>query len=666
MDFPNAALGVSSSTRNIRHLPSSTPSLPRLRPMNKHDGPTEKYEVIIIGAGPAGQMLNLLLARYGLDHHSRLCIDSKSGTVKAGQADGLQPRTLEVFQSLGLADEILSQGCQMWEFAFWNPSTTHEDTIEQTSVVPVTEGIETRYPHEVSIHQGRIERILEENLSLYSRQGIEWGCKLLHVKMDESQDSQFPVVVEVEGKNGHRRTIRCKYLVGADGAHSTVRQSMGLQLKGDSLDSIWGVVDLVVESDFPDLRRPAAIHSATGSVMIIPREKIDSGESLTRLYVQIPGDIRLNGNHEAAKGWRKSVTLDHILGHAARALRPYTLQPKEGGAVDWWAVYQIGQRMVNQFSVKDSSGMDRVFIVGDACHTHSPKAGQGMNVSMMDSFNLAWKLLYAVNGITPDAARLLDTYHIERHTVARQLIDFDHAFSSVFSGKTTTTPENVPSHGLTSDQLREVYQAGIGFISGCGIEYPESLVVNKTSQASRIPIRGTNHLSGILCPGRRLANVVLKRYADGVPRNLHDEMPYDGRFRILVFTSNDLLDPRRTSALTLTTMGHSLLPTFPDTLVEQLVIHPTLNRRFTWLDIPLIVKHYSEMRLYHGIDQVDAYAMFGVDPTKGALVVVRPDGYVGVIAELVDVSRVAEYLVGCLGMKSGGSDGTKMPPRASL
>ncbi|KAI5309720.1 hypothetical protein KEM55_002567, partial [Ascosphaera atra] len=90
-------------------------------------------------------MLNLLLARYGLDDSSLLCVDAKPGTLKAGQADGLQPRTLEVLKSLGLVDEIVNEGCQMWEVGFWNPSP--KGGIERTSTVPDV-AVNARYPHE--------------------------------------------------------------------------------------------------------------------------------------------------------------------------------------------------------------------------------------------------------------------------------------------------------------------------------------------------------------------------------------------------------------------------------------------------------------------------------------------------------------------------------------
>jgi hypothetical protein len=155
------------------------------------------------------------------------------------------------------------------------------------------------------------------------------------------------------------------------------------------------------------------------------------------------------------------------------------------------------------------------------------KAGQGMNVSMMDSYNLAWKLAYSLHGLTPDSAvpgqsdSIVDTYHSERHTIAQELIEFDRAFSSMFSGKIGASEDGV--EGLTHEQFLEVFSTGNGFTSGCGIEYPSNPMVDKAPDDGAVnPITGTDYLSGVLRPGRRLLDVRCKRHADGNRRHMHD------------------------------------------------------------------------------------------------------------------------------------------------
>lgn len=315
-----------------------------------------------------------------------MCLDSKPGTLKAGQADGLQPRTLEVLKSLGVADEILNEGCHMSEVAFWNPKQLGDSgsqngqarsQIERTNFAPdVT--VAARYLHEVTIHQGRIERILEENLRLYSTRGVLRSQHFIEFKIDAASNEEYPVLVEYESEEPDgtrmRKIARTKHLVGADGAHSKVRRGMGIKLEGETTDHIWGVADFVVDTDFPDIRKRCAVHSDAGSVMVIPRERIYNGDYLTRLYVQVKEDevspdadlglertITANTSRER----RAAITLDYILQQAERVMSPYHIQVKEGAVVDWWAAYQIGQRMAPEFSMKDENGVERVFIVGD-------------------------------------------------------------------------------------------------------------------------------------------------------------------------------------------------------------------------------------------------------------------------------------------------------------
>ena len=150
-----------------------------------------------------------------------------------------------------------------------------------------------------------------------------------------------------------------------------------------------------------------------------------------------------------------------------------------------------------------------------------------MNVSMMDSYNLAWKLAHSIHGLTPEPEGkekpdpVLDTYHTERHTIAQELIEFDRAFSSMFSGKIGSADGGLD--GLTHDQFLEVFSTGNGFTSGCGVEYSENLTIEKSQGTdSRYPVQRTDYLLGVLRPGRRLLDVQLKRHADGVHIHLQD------------------------------------------------------------------------------------------------------------------------------------------------
>jgi hypothetical protein len=138
-----------------------------------------------------------------------------------------------------------------------------------------------------------------------------------------------------------------------------------------------------------------------------------------------------------------------------------------------------------------------------------------MNVSMMDSYNLAWKMMYAINGLAAQPtcpnqqSILLETYQTERHRIATQLIEFDRKFSTIFSGQMGRTT------GLTQAKFQQAFQLNNGFTSGCGVEYPENILVVPNDIESPSVIKGIDFPSGIVKPGRRLLNVRLLRYAMG-------------------------------------------------------------------------------------------------------------------------------------------------------
>lgn len=125
------------------------------------------------------------------------------------------------------------------------------------------------------------------------------------------------------------------------------------------------------------------------------------------------------------------------------------------------------------------------------------------------------------------------------------------------------------------------------------------------------------------------------------------DLPSTGRFRILTLTSSDLLDPESTSATTLNKIS-ALTQAFPQAIIEQIIVYPRLPREFSWDDIPANVKIHAEMRFYNGYDLDDTYKIYGVSTSQGAVVVVRPDGYVGVVAPLDDTSMVEAYLRTCI------------------
>lgn len=246
-----------------------------------------------------------------------------------------------------------------------------------------------------------------------SKMAPHYGFEFVSLEVGEGE---YPVEVELlvtaGPDEGRTRKVRAKYVLGADGAHSRVRKSIGATHQGNVSYHAWGVADVLAHSDFPDIRLKSIIHSSKGSILRIPRE----GGYLFRTYVDL-GEVPEDDNRQIRK-----TPLEEIIKKGNDILAPYSFDVQD---VAWWSVYSVGHRVTDRFDdvVKtDSDQHPHVFIAGDACHTHSAKAGQGMNVCMQDGFNLGWKLAQVLRGYSSE--KILRTYTQERQQIAQDLIDF--------------------------------------------------------------------------------------------------------------------------------------------------------------------------------------------------------------------------------------------------
>jgi phenol 2-monooxygenase len=256
-----------------------------------------------------------------------------------------------------------------------------------------------------------------------SRLEPDYGWSVVDVVVDpDTEDHPVTVTLENTGINpGETATVRANYVVGCDGARSNVRKAIGGRLHGEAAHQAWGVMDILANTDFPDVRQKCLVASQSeGNILILPRE----GGYLFRMYVELD---KLNPDERVSS---RKFSADDMIAAANRIMTPYTIDVKQ---VVWWSIYEIGHRLTDRFD-DVGPGEDRnprVFTAGDACHTHSPKAGQGMNVSMQDSFNLGWKLAHVLTGRAD--ASLLRTYSAERWVEAKRLIDTDHQWARIMS-----------------------------------------------------------------------------------------------------------------------------------------------------------------------------------------------------------------------------------------
>jgi phenol 2-monooxygenase len=416
------------------HLNGFRPGDPEIsEPAEHYDGPRSsgqlpaEVDVLIIGCGPAGLTLAAQLAAFP-EIDTRI-VEQKSGPLLLGQADGIACRTVEMFHAFGFSERLLKEACWINETTFWKPDDTQPSNIVRSGRVQDVEDGLSEFPH-VVLNQARVHDFyLQIMHNAPNRLEPDYARRVIDLQIDPATSSgvstpTHPVTVRLERidpeHTGQVETVKARYVVGCDGARSVVRHCLGRALHGDSANQAWGVMDVLAVTDFSDIRLKAAIQSANeGSILIIPRE----GGFLVRIYVELD---KLKRDERIAS---RNITVDYVIAAAQRILHPYTLEVKE---VVWWSVYEIGQRLCDKFDDVPEEEVEtrspRVFIAGDACHTHSPKAGQGMNVSMQDSFNLGWKLAAVLGGRCPP--QFLHTYSAERRAIAKELIDFDREGSA--------------------------------------------------------------------------------------------------------------------------------------------------------------------------------------------------------------------------------------------
>ncbi len=502
------------------------------------DALADEVDVLIVGCGPAGLTLAAQLAAFP-DIRTRI-VEQKSGPLLLGQADGVACRTMEMFEAFGFSERVMKEAYWVNETSFWKPDDNERANIVRSGRVQDVEDGLSEFPH-VILNQARVhEFYLNVMRNAPTRLEPDYSRQLVDLAVvsppdDTERDvgssaSAHPVTVRLKRVDpadaGQAETVRARFVVGCDGARSAVRKSLGLNLEGDSANQAWGVMDVLAITDFPDFRLKSAIQSATeGNLLIIPRE----GGYLVRLYIELE---KLSEDQRVSS---LNITPDHLIAAARRILHPYTLEVKE---IAWWSVYEIGQRLCETYDdLPDQPAQDRiprVFITGDACHTHSPKAGQGMNVSMQDAFNLGWKLASVLRGHC--SPRILRTYSVERRSVAKELIDFDRKWASMFSAP-PKDPFKADREGVDPAEFQRCFIKQARFTAGTETRYAPSMITGKPTY---------QHLAEGLTIGMRFHSAPVIRLADAKMVHLGHTVKADGRWRLFAFA--DAANPAASSS----------------------------------------------------------------------------------------------------------------------
>ncbi|MDF3413020.1 3-hydroxybenzoate 4-monooxygenase [Sulfitobacter sp. M57] len=488
-------------------------------------------DVLIIGTGPAGLTMARQMSEF--NDITTCIVDMADGPLLFGRADGISCRTIEIMEAFNSSEMVVKETYKLKQNTFWEPDPDNPVHIKRTEKIDDARAGLSEFTHGI-VNQARLHELLSDGMA-NSITNLRPHCsrELLELVVNDSltQDpSAHPITATFRrtdnaGKD-KRETIKARFVVGCDGGRSRVRKSLGITLEGDSANKAWGVMDILLNTDFPDIRVKSFIQSKDhGAVMIIPRE----GGYLCRFYVEM--DVI----EKEKRASEVDITEQDLIAKAQQIFHPYTLDVKE---VAWWSIYSVGQRIADRFDNRPADSSDeiipRAFVAGDACHTHSPKGGWGLNTSLPDTFNLGWKMAAVLQG--KSAPQLLATYATERRKVAQQLINADKELSKLVATRPASAAITDDARVDTAE-IEAFMKRQSGFVSGTSIEYFPSYIC-----------AGQEHqrLASGFKIGQRFHSAVATRLTDGATQHLGHLVKADGRWRIFMFTGDG--DPTQPSS----------------------------------------------------------------------------------------------------------------------
>ncbi|KOS16683.1 Phenol 2-monooxygenase [Escovopsis weberi] len=523
-----------SATADASHLAESSSSVPTPSPsgtescdnsdayphpltlLQNKQQPWMSCDVCVIGAGPAGLMLASNLVRFGINVQ---VIDDRADPTPVGRADGLQPKSIETFRQMRLVDPLLQRGVKVFDISFWRstPAKTLHRLGREVHYPPVIDVLD---PYILLVHQGIIEGLFIDDMK---KRGMEVLRNTTFESYSKGTSPRQPIeVICHANQSTDNKVVKTGFLIGCDGAHSKVLKSMSnIPPHSITQPDVWGVLDGELITEFPDIWSKTLVYSEQhGSILIVPRER-----NMTRLYIELKASARID-RHELGQAF--------VMEQARKIMAPFSIDWKY---IEWFGRYQVGQRVASHFADPQLN----VFIAGDASHTHSPKSAQGMNTSLHDSWNLAWKLNLAVRGFAKEI--LLASYESERRKIALDLVNFDYEHANrIAAGDAVAMAEN--------------FRANVRFISGIGAVYGDSDI-------NWVKSRDGVDIWGAVQPGCLLPPAKATRYIDSNPVDIQLDIPTLGQFRIYILVRDVM-----TSTLFLDTFCESLA--LPDSLINQL------------------------------------------------------------------------------------------------
>lgn len=429
---------------------------------------------------------------------------------------------------------------------------------------------------------------------------LEAPMKLVDVTIDETVElGGYRVTATIKDElNGSQSVVKCRYLVGADGGRSFVRRALDIPFEGSTTEDKWVRIDGIIETNLPKPRTYCAVESPThGNVLWAA---LDHGA--TRIGFAFTA--------ERQKAYAK-FDEEAAVKEAIASVKPFSLSFKE---VHWYTIYSVSQRVAQKFCHKDC-----IFLAGDACHTHSSGAAQGMNTGIHDAVNLGWKLSLILQGkLRPEALR---TYQSERRPNVEKLINYDKDISRLMTMQLPigwTGDPNADPNVI----LGQVMAEAATFTSGLSIRYESDNLLNVQGS-----LKQASQDKGAPTPGERGPDVELQKPGTFETTRLHRETPNVARFHVVTFSGNTTnTSPTVCAVFDAIRKSHYLsdarLPVSWRTIIAGKGPSP-----YEMLGTEPLGKVFFD-------SQHAAHARYGVDVGSGAIVVLRPDGWIGTMISL--------------------------------
>ncbi len=536
-----------------------------------------RADVLVVGAGPVGLMTAVELRRRGVDV---VIVESRSAPAPWAKAVGVQPRTLEIFDAIGISRAALDAATSLrGQLTFVNGEQTGRLDLALPADVPY------RF---VALPQYETERVLGDRLAGLGVE-VQRGCEVVEIRADSDG------VTAAWSEGSSRFVCRAKYVVGCDGAHSLVRKSLGTGFSGDAFPEAYMLADVEVDWDLPAGYGIRSSHQTAGVtddlLVCIPLP----GVGRYRMSMLVPDELVDPAGSADGVAHDLEAGRPPELRHIQAVLDRLAPQPTTARHMRWSSVFRISHRLADRYS------QGRVFLAGDAAHIHPPTGAQGMNTGIQDAYNLGWKLALAVTDRA--APSLLDSYHAERHPIGEEVVGRTVRAARAGIGADETSLERV--------LLREA-QLLVG--------YPDSPLVSEDVTAGA--------LTGGPVPGTRAPDAGgLRQDPVGFPIRLHDLFRHPAA--TLLLWAND-----GTGLPTAASLAARIGETLPGLVECRILV--TADSSVADVSGRVLCDATGTVTESYGFDPAPSTAVQSY--------LVRPDGYVGYRASDTTVEKLIPVL----------------------